>query len=199
MIGALGADSAHKAPTDPIGAILAGGAGRRLGAPSKPMAPLAGRPLISYPAEALGQVCETVVVVCKADTHLPSLPAVHARWDEPDEPRHPLTGIIHALERADAPVLVCAADMPFVDETTLRSLLEPEAAAVVATSAGHLVPVLALYRPEALEALRAAEPNIALRETVSGLDPVVVEVAPELALSINTPEDLQAAEARLTA
>ena len=187
------------APHPSLGAVLAGGAGRRLGAPSKPMAPLAGRPLISYPAEALRQVCETVVVVCKADTQLPSLPAVDARWDEPDEPRHPLTGIVHALQRAAGPVLVCAADMPFVDAATLRALTEPEGPAVVATSAGYLVPVLALYRPEALEALRAAEPNIALRETVSGLDPVVVEVAPELALSINTPEDLQAAEARFTA
>ena len=163
------------------------------------MAPLAGRPLISYSAEALRQVCETVVVVCKADTHLPSLPAVDARWDEPDEPRHPLTGIVHALERADGPVLVCAADMPFVTPATLRALAEPAGPAVVASSAGHLVPVLALYCPEALEALQAAEPNSALRETVSGLDPVTVEVAPELAFSINTPEDLREAEARLTA
>ena len=183
----------------PLGAVLAGGSGTRLGAPSKPAALLAGRPLISYPAEALRRVCETVVVVCKADTQLPSLRAVDARWDEPDEPRHPLTGIVHALQRAERPVVICAVDMPFVDGPTLRALTEPEAPAVVATSAGHLVPVLALYRPAALERLQAAEPNRALRETVSGLDPVTVEVAPETTRSINTPEDLAAAEARLSA
>ena len=183
----------------PLGAVLAGGSGTRLGARSKPAAVLAGRPLISYPAEALRQVCETVVVVCKADTDLPSLPAIDARWDEPDEPRHPLTGIVHALQTAERPVLVCAADMPFVDEPTLRALLEPEAAAVVATSAGHLVPVLALYRRTALGPLQAAEPNTALRETVAELDPVTVEVPPAIAFSVNTPEDLQAAEARLSA
>ena len=186
-------------PEAPVGAVLAGGAGRRLGALSKPMAPLAGRPLISFPVEALRQVCDRVVVVCKADTHLPSVPAVDERWDEPDEPRHPLTGITYALNRADGPVLVCAADMPFVDEPTLRALLEPQAPAVVATSEGHLVPVLANYRPAALEALRAAEPNSALRETVRGLDPVTVEVAPEKAFSVDTPEDLTEAEARLSA
>jgi molybdopterin-guanine dinucleotide biosynthesis protein A len=182
-----------------VGAVLAGGSGTRLGAPSKPAALLAGRPLISYPAEALRRVCETVVVVCKADTELPSLPAVDARWDEPDEPRHPLTGIVHALQRAERPVLVCAADMPFVDATTLRALTEPEGSAVVATSAGHLVPVLALYRQAALERLQAAEPNSALRETVNGLHPATVEVPPATAFSVNTLEDLQAAQARLSA
>lgn len=186
-----------RAPTVSVGAVLAGGAGRRLGAASKPGMLLAGRPLISYPAAALAEVCDQVVVVCKADTTLPSLPAVDARWDEPDEPRHPLTGIVHALQRANAPILVCAADMPFVDEPALRALMEPRASAAVATSAGHLIPVLARYRPAALEVLQAAEPNSALRDTVTRLDPVAVEVGPEVAFSVNTRKDLAEAEARL--
>jgi len=179
-----------------VGAVLAGGEGRRLGAPSKAMAPLAGRPLIAYPLEAMRQVCERTVVVCKADTHLPSLPEVE-RWDEPDEPRHPLTGIIHALERAKTEVLVCAADMPFVTPQTLRALLKPEGAAVVATNAGTLTPVLALYRPAALQRLREAGEGEALKRTVERLEPATVELSE--ATSVNTPDDLRAAESRLTA
>lgn len=180
-----------------IGAVLAGGEGRRLGAPSKAMAPLAGRPLISYPLEAMRQVCERTVVVCKPDTSLPSLPAVE-RWDEPDEPRHPLTGIVHALERAQTEVLVCAADMPFVTPETFRALTEPaDTAAVVATNGGTLTPVLALYRPAALERLREAGEGEALKRTVERLEPATVELSE--ATSVNTPEDFAAAEARLTA
>lgn len=181
----------------PVGAVLAGGAGVRLGTPSKPMAPLAGRPLIAYPFEAMRQVCERTVVVCKRDTELPPLPEGVERWEEPDEPRHPLTGILHALERAGTEVMVCAADMPFVTPETLRALIEPEGSAVVATNDGTLTPVLALYRPSALKRLREAGEGEALKHTVARLGPETVEL-PE-ATSVNTPEDLRAAEARLSA
>ena len=79
-----------------IGAVLAGGRGSRFGRASKPAALLAGRPLASYPVEALGAVCDRVAVVCKRGTKLPDLNGAE-RWDEPDEPRHPLAGIVHAL------------------------------------------------------------------------------------------------------
>ncbi len=181
-----------------MGAILAGGAGRRLGAPSKPMAPLAGRALIEWPLAAMGEVCARVAVVCKRDTALPPLPDGVERWDEPDEPRHPLTGIIHALERAQSDVLVCAADMPFVTPETLRALAEQgDAAAVCATNDGTLTPVLALYRLTALRALTEAGEGEALRKTVERLSPATVELSE--ATSVNTTEDLAAAEARLSA
>lgn len=182
-----------------MGAVLAGGSGRRLGATSKPAVLLAGRPLVSYPVEAMRQVCDQVLVVCKADTPLPSLPAVDGRWDEPDEPRHPLTGIIHALQQADGPVLVCAADMPFVTTEVLRTLLKPSTAAVVATTNGRLQPVLALYRPMVLHRLNEAASDAPLTRTVEALEPATVEVPEAVTFSVNTPEDLRAAEARLSA
>ena len=78
-----------------IGVVLAGGAGWRLGRGSKAAAPLAGRALVEYPLEALAEVCERVAIVCKRGTGLPELPGTE-RWDQPDEPRHPLTGIVRA-------------------------------------------------------------------------------------------------------
>ena len=181
-----------------IGALLAGGAGSRLGAGSKAAAPLAGRPLAAYPAEALGTVCERVAVVCKADTQLPDLPGTE-RWDEPDEPRHPLTGIVHALATADGPVLVCAADMPFVTADACRTLLGAAGSspAVVATADGVLQPVLGLYAPAALDLLRAAPPGAPLTRTVEALEPVRVALPAALVRSVNTPEDLAEAEAQL--
>ena len=180
-----------------IGAVLAGGSGRRLGRGSKPAATIAGRPLIGYPIEALGAVCERVAVVCKPDTRLPDIGPAE-RWDEPAEPRHPLTGILHALEVADAPVLVCAADMPFLTADACRTLLGAAgvAPAVVAVSDGVLQPTLGLYAPVALDLLRQAPADAPLTRTVEALDPVRVALPAALVRSVNTPEELKrAAEA----
>ena len=183
-----------------IGAVLAGGEGRRLGGGSKAAAQLAGRPLVDYPLEALAAVCERVAVVCKRDTRLPELTGAE-RWDEPDEPRHPLTGLVHALETAGAPVLVCAADMPFVTADACRTLIQGAGGspAVVASAAGVLQPTFGLYAPAALDVLRAAPPDAALTRTVEGLDPARVALPPSLVRSVNTPEELADAEALLAA
>ena len=182
-----------------IGALLAGGAGRRMNG-AKPTAELGGRPLASWPAAALAEVCEQVAVVCKRDTELPELDGVE-RWDEPDEPRHPLTGIVYALERAGGPVLVCAADMPFVTADACRSLIAAAgggmSAAAVAVAEGRMQPVLAVYAPAAIEALRAAPPDAALTATVEALDPVRVALPPHVVQSVNTPEELAEAEQQL--
>jgi len=183
-----------------IGALLAGGEGSRLGAESKPAALLGGRPLASYPAAALLEVCAEVAVVCKRASSLPELPGVE-RWDEPDEPRHPLTGIVHALETADGAVLVCAADMPFVTADACRTLLQVAGqggAAVVATADGVMQPTFALYAAGALDVLRAAPPDAPLTATVEALDPLRVAMPAALVRSINTPEDLAEAEELLT-
>ena len=97
----------------PIGVILAGGVGRRIGG-SKAIVKLRGRPLIMYPLQALTLALGEVAVLAKPDTELPSLSGVTI-WIEPATPQHPLVGISHALALAgDRPVLVCAADLPLV-------------------------------------------------------------------------------------
>jgi molybdenum cofactor guanylyltransferase len=183
-----------------IGAVLAGGSGSRLGHGSKAAVQLAGRPLVTYPVAALSEACERIAIVCKSETALPDLNGVE-RWDEPDQPRHPLTGIVHALETADAPVLVCAADMPFLTADACRTLLGAAGASpvVAATAAGVLQPTFALYAPAALEALRAAAPDAPLTRTVEALDPIRVALPPALVRSVNTPGDLAEAEAQLAA
>jgi molybdopterin-guanine dinucleotide biosynthesis protein A len=174
-----------------IGVVLAGGAGRRMGG-RKAEQLLAGRPLASYPAAALAEVCDQVALVGSA----PALPGVELWDDEPAEPRHPRTGIVHALQRAGEPVLVCAADMPFVTPTTLRALAVADHDAV-AVAGGVLQPVLALYTQAALPTLREAEPDEPLTRTVERLDPIRIEVTGDEARSIDTPQQLAAAQAEL--
>lgn len=173
------------------GAILAGGAGTRLGGVSKATLELEGRPLAAYVATALGELCERVAIVCKPDTELPELPGVE-RWDEPAEPQHPLTGIVHALDQADGPVLVCATDMPWVTADACRSLLDaaPGAVAAVAVGEGEMCPVFGVYAPDALDVLRTAPPDAPLRETVAALDPARVALPPAVLRSVNRLEDL---------
>ena len=178
-----------------IGVVLAGGRAERMGG-AKADALLAGRPLVSYPVEALGEVCARVAVVCKPDTPLPELPGVE-RWDEPAEPRHPVAGIRFALERAGEAVLVCAADMPFVTGAECEALtaaMREDAAAVVAPAGGRLQPVFAVYAPSALPLLTSAGVDEPLTRIVERLEPVLVDLPPAAVRSVNTPEELAAAE-----
>jgi molybdopterin-guanine dinucleotide biosynthesis protein A len=180
-----------------IGCVLAGGAGRRLGAP-KATAQLAGRPLISYPLAVLDEVCEQVVVVCKRDTELPPLDV--ERWDEPDDPRHPIAGIVHALGRAGGAILVCGADMPFVTPAACGLItreLRPGMNAAVGFCEGRLQPLLGAYATEALEVLRRAPADEPLTRTVESLMPIPVDVEPDVVFNVNTREDLAEAEGRI--
>ena len=183
------------ARSDPFGVVLAGGAGRRLGG-AKATAPLAGRPLAAWVVGAMGEAFADVAVVAKPTTALPSFEPTVAVWREPEEPLHPLAGIAWALFRAGGrPVVVCAVDLPFVEAETLRTLAA--ASGEVAIARGQ--PLLGRYGPLARRALESAMgAGRAARETVTGLDPLLVEVAEAELVNVNTPADLAAAEAVLT-
>ena len=185
-----------------MGVVLAGGLGRRIGG-AKATVALDRRPLISYPLEAVWRALGNVTLVAKPDTELPSLLGAMV-WIEPAEPRHPLTGIIHALSLAEGrAVLVCAGDMPFVAPELIAAIATADpgsACAVVARAEGELQPLLACYRPAALAGLvqAARNPTIPLREAVAGLDPRPFEVEdPSLLFNVNTPDDLLQAAAML--
>ena len=178
------------------GIVPAGGRATRLS--GKLGAELGGKALIAWPVEALGSVCDRVAVVCKRDTELP--PGLAAeRWNEPDDPHHPVAGLIHALERAGGPVLVCAADMPFVTAESLELLaaeLRPGMKAAVAFADGRPQPLLAAYAPEALEVLREGAADEPLTRTVELAMPVLVDLPAEAVFNVNSPEDLDEARRR---
>lgn len=178
-----------------MGAVLAGGLGRRIGG-DKAVVELVHRPLISYPVEAVWRALGNVAIVAKFDTELPSMPGAEI-WVEPQEPRHPLTGILHALGLAEGrPVLVCASDMPLVTSELIGRIARTKPSgtpAVVASAAGEIEPLLGCYHPSALRPLRAAagDPGIALREAVASLRPRLFEVEdPSWLFNVNSPSDL---------
>jgi molybdopterin-guanine dinucleotide biosynthesis protein A len=189
-----------------LAAVLAGGAGTRLGG-AKATVELAGRPLIAYPLAALAAAGIEAVVVAKPDTELPPLDAAVVR--EPAEPRHPLLGIVTALRHAAGrAVLAVACDLPLVPPALLAELAAAPEPLVLAAPGGDPQPLLARYSPELLPELESAlsreEP---LRRTVAALSPRLLtdpDLArfgdpAELLLNVNDFSDLERAGDMLAA
>ena len=147
-------------------AILAGGASRRMGVPKAGLA-LAGRPMIAYAIEAAKAAGLAPIVVAKPGAPLPSLPC--PLLEEPAEPRHPLTGVIAALEHLAAPIVVLACDVPLVPPVLLTRLAT-DAAAFAMPSHPRAQPLIARYSPGLLPRLRdSLARGAAITELAAGL------------------------------
>lgn len=146
------------AQTRVLAAVLAGGLGSRLGG-AKALAVLAGQPLVSYAVAAARAAGLETVVVAKPETELPALDVAVMR--EPEEPRHPLCGVLAALDAGDGDVLALACDMPFLAPALLEWLAALEGA-VVLQAADRLQPLPGRYpaisRDRIAEAVRGGEP-----------------------------------------
>jgi molybdopterin-guanine dinucleotide biosynthesis protein A len=183
-----------------VGAVLAGGLGRRLGG-AKALAELGGRPLVSRVVGIVGAAGLEPVVVAKPDTPLPRLDC--RVLTEPTEPHHPLTGLIAVLSAsAGRGVVAVGCDMPLVPRRLLAFLAGLDDEIAVCEVGGRLEPLLGRYPPAATDQLRPAlERGDAMRDAVAALGPRVVredEVArfgdPErIAFSVNSPQDLERA------
>lgn len=180
---------------NPLGAVLAGGAATRLGG-VKAALDLGGRPLIAYPLAAFAAAGIEAIVVAKAETDLPPLdvPVVA----EPGEPRHPLLGVVTALEHAGGgSVIVAPCDTPFLTPALLTTL-----AAATGTAAVHdgerLHPLLARYQPSDLPALRSVlHAGASATSAAEQLSPTLIRTDPETTFNVNTQADLASARARL--
>jgi molybdenum cofactor guanylyltransferase len=183
----------------PLGVVLGGGAGKRIGG-DKCTVELAGQPLVLYPIRSLRRVCEQVVVVAKQDTVLPQLAGEAEVWVEPDEPHHPLAGVVHALRMATArTVVVLACDMPLVPEELLRALLKAANDVGAIACCGDIAePLCAVYTRQALKGLEQFEPGSRATDIVEALGVARVEWDDaDAVLSVNAPEDLIRAQALL--
>jgi molybdopterin-guanine dinucleotide biosynthesis protein A len=174
---------------------------------AKAVVELGGRPLISYPLAAVEAAGLEPVVVCKGESKLPPLDCRVVR--EPPEPRHPLAGIVAALEASgDAPVVAVACDMPFLEPALLGALAGLDAPLAVAEAAGRLQPLPGRYPPALTRELSAAlGRGLSLRDTVTSLGACVLAES-ELGrfgdprwlwFSVNDEANLATAEAALRA
>ncbi len=171
----------------------------------KTLVELGGRALIEYPLAAAAEAGLETAVVAKASTPLPSVDA--AVIVEPDEPQHPLNGLIAALNASEGrPVIALGCDMPFVDPALLEHLAGLRDALAVCKVRGRLQPLLGRYEPSLLPHLATPlEDDWALTEAVTALHPRVLSEADMaqfgdpaiLTFNVNDDADLAAAEALL--
>jgi molybdopterin-guanine dinucleotide biosynthesis protein A len=172
----------------------------------KALVELAGRTLLARAVGAVTAAGLDPVVVAKPTSPLP--PVECRVLAEPEQPRHPLCGIVTALSAsAGRGVVVVACDMPLVPPKLLAWLagLDPESA-IVCEVGGRLEPLLGRYEPEGAEALTSAlADGISMRAAVAGLAPRLVGEAElrrfgdpdRIAFNVNSPEDLVRAHALL--
>ena len=190
----------EKAKSDVIGAVLAGGSGSRIGG-AKATAQLDGQALISYPLAAALGALSSVAVVAKDGVELPQLDQRVELWIEPDEPRHPVVGVIEALRRAEGrAVLIIACDLPLLTSDVVALIASADAegsVAVLASAAGRPQPLLARYEPAALELLLGFDTDGPMTEQVMALLPTLVEVPAEASFNVNDLEQLKEVSRRL--
>ncbi|MCF2537729.1 MULTISPECIES: NTP transferase domain-containing protein [Streptomyces] len=200
-------------PTPPPGAppaaydavVLAGGAARRLGGVDKPGLRVGGRALLD---RVLGACADARVTVVVADPRPTARPVRWAREDPPGG--GPLAALDAGLRHTDADtVVVLSADLPFLHEATVRTLLAtlgaaPDAAGALLTDAdGRDQPLVAAYRAPALRRELAALTRehgaltgLPLRRLTGALDLTRVP-DPVASFDCDTWDDLATARARI--
>lgn len=191
-----------------LGAVLAGGEGRRFGGP-KGDALVAGTPMAARAVEAVGPWVEQVVVVSSRPLASPPARVVADRVSGAG----PLGGLDAALAEASAlgldGVFLLACDLPLVSSGVVGAVVARlgEASAVApAREPGGVEPLCAVYRVgvhPSVEA-RLGGPDRSLHALFRDVGGVVVptaelgEVAHGVFLNVNTPTDRDRAEAELT-
>ncbi|MGW0823884.1 NTP transferase domain-containing protein [Streptomyces sp. NPDC002845] len=137
--------------TEPYDAVvLAGGAARRLGGADKPAVRVGGRALLDRVLAACAGARTTVVV---ADPRPTARPVEWAREEPPGG--GPLAALEAGLRHTTAPyAVVLSADLPFLDEGTVRRLLSAfhteDDGALLTDPRGRDQTLVAVYRAEAL-------------------------------------------------
>ena len=184
------------------GAILVGGASRRMGRP-KAFVEYAGRSFAARVADALRAELPEVVAVGRGA--LPRDLGAIERLDDAAGIAGPLAGILALLrQRPRSAWLVAACDLPLLDPAAVRWLLGQRGTASLAIlprlEPSRVEPLLALYEPAASSLL---EPLAARGErSLQGLalEPGVSIPTPPAALAaawrnVNTEEELRLLEA----
>ncbi|MFE0251474.1 NTP transferase domain-containing protein [Streptomyces sp. NPDC059010] len=154
--GAQGAaDTGNDVAYDAV--VLAGGGARRLGGVDKPALRVGGRALLDRVLAACADAHTTVVV---ADPRPTARPVLWAREDPPGG--GPLAALDAGLRHTTAEyVVVLSADLPFLDEGTVRRLLTAlrtsgADGALLTDADGRDQPLVAAYRASAVRRELAA-------------------------------------------
>lgn len=176
-----------------VGAVLCGGASRRMGSP-KPAVPWNGVPMASRVAAALVAGGCTDVVAIGGDPDIVGPLGLRLVADTmPGE--GPLPAVADALRLADGrPVVIVSCDVPRLSPRTVERLID-------SASTGHPVTIATTDRIEPLCAVwqQAAQSVVAsavtaggrsIRDVIRRLDACLVAVPVDELRNVNTPGDL---------
>ncbi|MBW8483340.1 molybdenum cofactor guanylyltransferase [Actinomadura parmotrematis] len=185
---------ARPGPYDAV--VLAGGAARRFGGGDKPGAPVAGRPLIEWVADAVPGAGR-LIVVGPPRAALPH--AVAVREDPPGA--GPVPALRAGLAEVGAPWLaLLAADLPFLRPAhvaALRAAARHADGAVLVDAGGREQWLAGCWRTAALAAALAAYDGASLHGVLAPLGPVRVAPPPgerPAWFDCDTPEALAGAD-----
>jgi molybdopterin-guanine dinucleotide biosynthesis protein A len=186
------------------GAVLVGGASRRMGR-DKATLDLDGATLVERVAAALGACVARVRIVCRPDGHRD---AGFDRIEDRHAERAPLVGICAALRACEASAMVIAAcDLPRIEPRIVLAL-----AALVPVGGGPQIvapvsergpePLLAVYRPSLVPEIeqRIARGELSLQALLLASDTLFVPAGALRAVdpgllsfrNLNRPEDIEA-------
>jgi molybdenum cofactor guanylyltransferase len=198
--------SGEKAILEATAIVLAGGRSSRMGCP-KSLLPISGTPLVLHVVRALERRFVDIVVVAAPDQELPPLPADIVRDEVANQ--GPLGGLYYGLSSARTKVsFVISCDVVFINMPLISHLIGKIADfdVVVPFWQGRFQPLHAAYRSEMTsQAKRLLDRGelraISLCDMVHTLKIEEDEIRrfdPEglSFISINTPEDYQAALTR---
>ncbi len=194
----------------PLGVIVAGGRGVRLGSGPKALVVLEGRTLLDRAIETLSRCCEEWVVATAPDIELP-VDGARLVHDAPGS-GGPLAGVAAALSaREPTDTLVLGVDFPLARPQALAALAarRGNSPAVLPAPGGSPQPLAAVYGTAACAALRCAlaEGETSIRRAALALGPLILDDVALAALeggsenffNVNTSEDLAEAARMLAA
>lgn len=181
------------------GAILAGGAGRRMGGQDKGLVLLDGRPLVAWVLEALAPQVDDVLIVANRNTEQYRALGVRVVPDLRPGLQGPLAGLEAALAAATTPwVLTCPVDTPFLPEEFAARMVRGSAS--VATLEARWQPVFACLPRSALGAvsalLDAGERRLRAGLEAAQAQPVALDDLAARLADIDDPQTLAACAGR---
>jgi molybdopterin-guanine dinucleotide biosynthesis protein A len=187
--------------------ILAGGKARRMGGEDKGLITLHGRPMIDYIIHALQPQVGSILVNANRNTEQYAAFGLPVITDMLGDYFGPLAGMASGMNASKKTFIVTApCDSPIIPdnlvETLYRALQENQADISVAHDGERMQPVFALLRCSLLASLLDYL-NEGGRKiyTWFGQQPTVLadfSGSPDTFLNLNTPEDKQLLESRLT-
>lgn len=196
----------------PLGLILAGGAGRRLGGVDKALLPLGGRPLLAHVVQRLAPQCADLILSANGDAARFARFGLAVVADAAPTGRGPLAGIQAGLawlaaRRPDLDRLASVpVDCPFLPHDLVArldaGLAATGAPAAIAHAGGRLHPTVGLWTPRVAPALEAALARgaFAVAAFVRAEGGIVVDMPDgdgAAFLNVNRPDDLARAADRL--